>query len=129
MSGGFFKNKFVDTLLFLDEFQLKDSAEKQTFFKSLQDNLTLFPDDIAKNKILPKLIETYDFGDAGSHILIPMFKLGRLLDEDEYQARIVPSLIKLFSSPDRSTRVKLLERIDEFAPHLKPQVLNDKIYR
>ncbi|KAI6221020.1 hypothetical protein M3Y99_01567000 [Aphelenchoides fujianensis] len=127
-TGGFFKNKFVDTLLFLDEFQLKDSAEKQSFFMNLKDNLDLFPDNIAKYKILPKLIHTYEYGDAGSHILIPMFKLGRLLDEDEYQHRIVPCLVKLFSSPDRSTRVKLLERIDEFAPHLKPQVVNEKIY-
>ncbi|KAI6189626.1 hypothetical protein M3Y97_00029000 [Aphelenchoides bicaudatus] len=127
-AGGFFKNKFVDTLLFLEEFQLKDSSEKQTFFKNLQSNLELFPDEIAKFKILPKLIHTYEYGDAGSHVLIPMFKLGRLLDEDEYQHRIVPCLVKLFSSSDRSTRVKLLERIDEFAPHLKPQVINEKIY-
>lgn len=55
-AGGFFKNKFVDTLLFLEEFQLKDSGEKQSFFKSLQANLELFPDEIAKYKILPKLI-------------------------------------------------------------------------
>lgn len=57
-----------------------------------------------------------------------MFKLGRLLDEEEYQHRIVPCLVKLFSSPDRTTRVKLLEKIDDFAPHLKPQIINDKIY-
>ncbi|KAI6186856.1 hypothetical protein M3Y98_00178600 [Aphelenchoides besseyi] len=108
--------------------RLEDSAEKQSFFMNLKDNLDLFPDNIAKYKILPKLIHTYEYGDAGSHILIPMFKLGRLLDEDEYQHRIVPCLVKLFSSPDRSTRVKLLERIDEFAPHLKPHIVNDKIY-
>lgn len=57
-----------------------------------------------------------------------MFKLGRLLEEEEYQYRIVPCLVKLFGSTDRTTRVKLLERIDEFAPHLKSQVINDSIY-
>lgn len=50
------KNKFVDTLLFLDEFQLKDSGEKQSFFLKLKDSLDMFPDDVAKYKILPKLI-------------------------------------------------------------------------
>lgn len=55
--------------------------------------------------------------------------MGRLLDEDEYQLRIVPCLCKLFSSPDRATRVKLLERIDEFAPHLMPQTVNERIYK
>ncbi|KAL3101232.1 hypothetical protein niasHT_027988 [Heterodera trifolii] len=126
--GGFMKNKFVDTLLFLDEFQLRDAAERQSFFVQLNSNLDLFPDDISRNKILPKLIHTYEFGDAGAHILVPMFKLGRLLDENEYQQRIVPCLVKLFSSTDRTTRVKLLERIDEFSSHLRPQVVNEKIY-
>ncbi|XGW30662.1 hypothetical protein V3C99_009547 [Haemonchus contortus] len=126
--GGFFKNKFVDTLLFLEEFQLKESSEKQPFFVHLRENLDIFPDDIAKYKVLPKIIQTYEYGDAGPNILIPLFKLGRLLAEDEYQRRIVPCLVKLFGSPDRTTRVKLLERIDEFAPHLTSQVVNDKIF-
>ncbi|KAE9413735.1 hypothetical protein Angca_003663 [Angiostrongylus cantonensis] len=128
LTGGFFKNKFVDTLLFLEEFQLKESSEKQAFFTHLRENLSLFPNDIAKYKILPKTIETYEYGDAGPNILIPLFRLGKLLDEAEYQKRIVPCLIKLFGSPDRTTRVKLLERIDEFAPHLSSQIVNEKIF-
>ncbi|KJH47631.1 HEAT repeat protein [Dictyocaulus viviparus] len=128
LSGGFFKNKFVDTLLFLEEFQLKETSEKQPFFNHLRENLDLFPDDIAKYKILPKIIQTYEYGDAGPNILIPLFKLGRLLEESEYQKKIVPCLVKLFGSSDRTTRVKLLERIDEFAPHLSSQVLNEKIF-
>uniref|UniRef100_A0A914X2H6 N-terminal kinase-like protein n=1 Tax=Plectus sambesii TaxID=2011161 RepID=A0A914X2H6_9BILA len=126
--GGYMKNKFVDTLLFLEQFQLKEAREKQGFFSSLKDNLDMVPPDVAKYKILPKLIEAYEYGDAGSHILTPLFKLGGLLEEDEYQARIVPCLVKLFSSPDRITRVKLLEKIDEFAPHLSAQIVNEKIY-
>ncbi|ETN68432.1 HEAT repeat protein, partial [Necator americanus] len=128
LSGGYFKNKFVDTLLFLEEFQLKESSEKQPFFMHLRESLDMFPDDIAKYKILPKIIQTYEYGDAGPNILIPLFKLGRLLDENEYQRRVVPCLVKLFGSPDRTTRVKLLERIDEFAPHLSSQVVNEKIF-
>uniref|UniRef100_A0A9J2PL15 TOG domain-containing protein n=1 Tax=Ascaris lumbricoides TaxID=6252 RepID=A0A9J2PL15_ASCLU len=107
-SGGFFKNRFVDTLLFLEEFQLKDAHDKQAFFTQLKDHLGIFPDDVAKYKILPQLIHSYEYGDAGSHVLVPLFKLGRLLDEDEYQRRIVPCLCKLFSSPDRVTRVRNL---------------------
>lgn len=104
----------------------------------------MFPEDVAKYKILPKLIhvntyivfiqmimhnfQSYEYGDAGSVILGPMFKLAKLLDEDEYQYRIVPCLVKLFSSTDRTTRVKLLEGMDEYAPHLKPQIINDSIF-
>ncbi|KAF1751124.1 hypothetical protein GCK72_017678 [Caenorhabditis remanei] len=128
LTGGYLKNKFVDTLLFLEEFELKEASEKQSFFMHLRENIDIFPEDVAKYKILPKLILTYEYGDAGPNILIPLFKLGRLLDEAEYQRTIVPCLCKLFGSPDRTTRVKLLERIDEFAPHLTQQVVNDKIF-
>uniref|UniRef100_A0A1I7T1D1 N-terminal kinase-like protein n=1 Tax=Caenorhabditis tropicalis TaxID=1561998 RepID=A0A1I7T1D1_9PELO len=128
LTGGYLKNKFVDTLLFLEEFELKEASEKQSFFMHLRENIDIFPEDVAKYKILPKLILTYEYGDAGPNILIPLFKLGRLLAEEEYQKTIVPCLCKLFGSPDRTTRVKLLERIDEFAPHLTPQILNDKIF-
>lgn len=55
-AGGFFKNRYVDTLLFLDEFQLKDAHEKQAFFTELKNELDFFPDNIAKYRILPKLI-------------------------------------------------------------------------
>lgn len=55
------KNKFVDTLIFLEEFQLKDSGEKQNFFINLKDNLELFPEDILKRKILPKLIHVIKY--------------------------------------------------------------------
>lgn len=57
LTGGYFKNKFVDTLLFLEEFQLKESSEKQPFFMHLRESLDIFPDDIAKYKILPKIIQ------------------------------------------------------------------------
>ncbi|GMR58326.1 hypothetical protein PMAYCL1PPCAC_28521 [Pristionchus mayeri] len=127
-TGGYCKSRYVDTLLFLEEFQLKESGEKNAFFNQLRENLDAFPDDVAKYKILPRLIHTYEYGDAGPNILIPMFKLGRLLSEEEYQRRIVPCLVKLFGSPDRTTRVKLLEKIDEFAPHLTPAIVNEKIY-
>lgn len=51
------KNKFVDTLLFLEEFQLKEQRDKVQFFNSLRETLDLFPDDISKYKILPQLIQ------------------------------------------------------------------------
>ncbi|VDN18997.1 unnamed protein product [Gongylonema pulchrum] len=127
-TDGFFKNRYVDTLLFLDEFQLKDAHEKQIFFTKLKDDLEIFPSNIAKYRILPKVIHSYEYGDAGSFVLVPLFQLGHLLDEEEYQRRVVPCLCKLFSSPDRVTRVKLLEHIDEIAPHLTPQIVNEKIY-
>ncbi|XP_017005276.2 N-terminal kinase-like protein [Drosophila takahashii] len=126
--GGFFKNDLVDTLLFLEEIQIKDKAEKNRFFSGLTTHLDNFPDNVCRHKILPQLITAYEYGDAGSAVLAPMFKLGKLLDEVEYQKRIVPCVVKLFASTDRVTRSRLLQQLDLFIAHLQPQVVNDQIF-
>ncbi|ELT98079.1 hypothetical protein CAPTEDRAFT_223847 [Capitella teleta] len=126
--GGFFNNRFVQTMLFLEEIQIKEPSEKTTFFNSLSNVLDTFPESFCKEKILPQLIHAFDYGNAGSAVLMPMFKLGKLLDTEDYQTRIVPCVVKLFSSTDRATRVKLLQQIEIFVEYLTPAVVNEKIY-
>lgn len=126
--GGFFKNDLVDTLLFLEEIQIKDKAEKNRFFGALATQLDNFPDNVCRQKILPQLITAFEYGDAGSAVLAPMFKLGRLLEEAEYQKRIVPCVVKLFASTDRVTRSRLLQQLELFINHFQPQVVNEQIF-
>lgn len=73
--GGFFKNDLVDTLLFLEEIQIKDKAEKNRFFSALTNQLDSFPDNVCRQKILPQLITAFEYGDAGSAVLASMFKV------------------------------------------------------
>lgn len=55
-------------------------------------------------------------------------QLGKLLDEAEYQKRIVPCVVKLFASTDRVTRSRLLQQLELFIAHLQPQVVNEQIF-
>lgn len=126
--GGYFKNDLVDSLLFLEEIQIKDKNEKNRFFSNLTPHLDNFPDNVCRHKILPQLITAFDYGDAGSAVLAPMFKLGRLLDEAEYQRKIVPCVVKLFSSNDRATRSRLLQQLEYFIGHLQAGTVNDQIF-
>ncbi|KAK7504801.1 hypothetical protein BaRGS_00003829 [Batillaria attramentaria] len=126
--GGFLNNSFVESMLFLEEIQIKDQAEKNKFFASLTPSLDSFPPQMCRNKILPQLLNAFEYGNAGSSILPPMFKIGKHLDTDEYQRKIVPCVVKLFSSPDRSTRVNLLQQIEFFVEHLSHSVVNDQIF-
>ncbi|XP_069116856.1 N-terminal kinase-like protein [Argopecten irradians] len=127
-TNGFLNNSFVDTMMFLGEIQIKDQAEKSTFFSGLTASLDLFPEVFCKHKILPQLLYAFEYGNAGSAVLAPLFKLGKKLDVDEYQKKIVPCVVKLFSSPDRATRVKLLQQIDSFIDYLQPNIINDQIF-
>ncbi|PZC75500.1 hypothetical protein B5X24_HaOG206041 [Helicoverpa armigera] len=117
--GGFFKNDLIDTMLFLEEIQIKDKVEKGKFFSTLSSYLDNFPESVCVHKILPQLLTAFHYGDAGSFVLAPMFKLGKLLDDADYQKQIVPCVIKLFASNDRTTRSRLLQQLDQFIMHLQ----------
>lgn len=51
-----------------------------------------------------------------------------MLNENEYQKKVTPSIIKLFASKDRSIRSKLLKEIDEYIDHTPTQAVNDQIF-
>ncbi|KAJ8045185.1 N-terminal kinase-like protein [Holothuria leucospilota] len=126
--GGFMSNKFVETNLFLEEIQIKDQTEKTKFLQGLSSSLDDFPQVFCQLQILPLLLQAFEFGNAGSAILTPLLKLGKLLDTAEYEQKIVPCVVKMFSSTDRATRVKLLQQIDQFVEYLSPAVVNDQIF-
>lgn len=126
--GGFMNNHFVDTLLFLEQIQIKDQSEKTKFFTDLTEKLDDFPRNLCLFKILPELLNAYEFGNAGSSVLPPLFKLGKFLDETEYQKKIIPIVVKLFSSTDRATRMRLLQQLHLFIEHLSAGIINDQIF-
>ena len=51
-----------------------------------------------------------------------------MLDEQDYQKQILPCVVKLFSSSDRATRLKLLQQIEHLVEHMDPKTVNDQIY-
>ncbi|XP_026314838.1 N-terminal kinase-like protein isoform X1 [Hyposmocoma kahamanoa] len=126
--GSYFKNDLIDTMLFLEEIQIKDKVEKGKFFSTLSNHLDNFPEAVCVHKILPQLMTAFHYGDAGSAVLAPMFKLGKLLDEADYQKQIVPCVVKLFASNDRTTRSRLLQQLDQFIMHLQNATVNDQIF-
>ena len=88
-----------------------EATQRNEFFNELNKSLDSFPESFAKQKILPQLLNAFEFGGAGSAVLAPLFKLGKMLDNAEYQKRIVPCVVKLFSSTDRATRLNLLQQV------------------
>lgn len=59
--------------------QIKDQNEKSKFFQDLTEKLDDFPGQLCRFKILPQLLSAYEFGNAGSTILPPLFKV-RMID-------------------------------------------------
>lgn len=55
--------------------QIQDQEAKSQFFNNLPSVLELFPPSFSKLKILPLLINAFEFGNAGSTVLTPLFKV------------------------------------------------------
>ncbi|KAK8733164.1 hypothetical protein OTU49_006498, partial [Cherax quadricarinatus] len=126
--GQFFDNDLIETLLFLEEIQIKDANEKHRFFSELTPKLDNIPDYVAKNKVLPALLTAHEFSNVGSVVLSPLFKIGTLLGEAEYQQNILPCVVKLFSSSDRATRLKLLQQIEFLIEHMNLSTVNEQVF-
>ncbi|XP_076877482.1 N-terminal kinase-like protein [Brachyhypopomus gauderio] len=126
--GGFLSNSFVESNLFLEQIQIKEPAEKQQFFQDLSDHLDSFPEDFCKHKVLPQLLTAFEFGNAGAVVLTPLFKVGKYLSAEEYQQKIIPVIVKMFSSTDRAMRIRLLQQMEQFIQYLNEPAVNSQIF-
>ncbi|XP_059371928.1 N-terminal kinase-like protein [Carassius carassius] len=126
--GSFMNNSFVESCLFLEEIQIKEPAEKQQFFQDLSENLDSFPEDFCKHKVLPQLLTAFEFGNAGAVVLTPLFKVGKYLSAEEYQQKIIPVIVKMFSSTDRAMRIRLLQQMEQFIQYLNEAAVNTQIF-
>lgn len=50
--------------------------------------------------------------------LAAMLQIGKTLDNEAFQKRVIPAVSKLFSSTDRSMRRSLLENIEVYGQHM-----------
>ncbi|XP_019860098.1 PREDICTED: N-terminal kinase-like protein isoform X1 [Amphimedon queenslandica] len=126
--GGYLSNTFISLNLKIEELQLMEADRKNHFFVELNKSLDLFPDSFAHHKVLPHLLNVFEFGGAGPTVLAPLLKIGKLLPEDEYQRKIVSCIVRCFGSNDRATRLNLLQHLDQFIDQLQPSVLNNSLF-
>lgn len=124
----FFQNKLVETIQFMDVLNLKDSVEKDAFFRKLVSLAEQLPRQIVLAKVLPMLAASLEFGSASASALNPLLKMGSWLPVDDFNVKVLPTLTKLFVSNDRGIRVGLLQHMDQFGSSLSSQVVDEQVF-
>ncbi|KAE9612008.1 putative protein kinase [Lupinus albus] len=124
----YFQNKLVDTIHFMEILSLKDSVEKDTFFRKLPSLAEQLPRQIVLKKLLPVLASSLEFGSAAAPALTALLKMGSWLSDEEFRIKVLPSIVKLFASNDRAIRVGLLQHIDQYGESLSPQMVDEQVY-
>ncbi|KAG8651559.1 hypothetical protein MANES_07G142600v8 [Manihot esculenta] len=124
----YFQNKLVDTIHFMEILTLKDSVEKDTFFRKLPNLAEQLPRQIVLKKLLPLLASALEFGSAAAPALTALLKMGSWLPAEEFNIKVLPTIVKLFASNDRAIRVSLLQHIDQYGESLSAQVVDEQVY-
>ncbi|KAL6853771.1 hypothetical protein ACP4OV_019800 [Aristida adscensionis] len=124
----FFQNKLVETIQFMEVLNLKDSVEKDSFFRKLPNIAEQLPREIVLKKLLPVLASSLEFGSAAAPALTVLLKMGSWLPADQFSIKVLPTIVKLFASNDRAIRVSLLQHIDQFGESLAAQTVDEQVF-
>ncbi|XP_004297714.1 PREDICTED: probable inactive serine/threonine-protein kinase scy1 isoform X1 [Fragaria vesca subsp. vesca] len=127
-NSAYFQNKLVDTIHFMEILNLKDSVEKDTFFRKLPNLAEQLPRQIVLKKLLPLLASALEFGSAAAPALTALLKMGSWLSTEEFSVKVLPTIVKLFASNDRAIRVSLLQHVDQFGESLSAQIVDEQVY-
>ncbi len=79
-------------------------------------------------KILPELLKSVEFGGGGPKVFAVVMKIGKKLTDEDFDAKITPVVVRLFTSPDRAIRVCLLDNLPMMIDRLPQKIVNDKIF-
>lgn len=102
--------------------------DTDTLYSDLDQLTDDFPEDFFKEKVLPELLKSVEFGGGGAKAFSVVMKIATKLTDDDFDTKITPVVIRLFQNPDRAIRVCLLDNLHLMIDRLSQKVVNDKIF-
>lgn len=120
--------KIVRLMTDLENLTLKDSAERDTYYRELATCVHACPVKLATGMILPKISSLLQYGGCSAAALVPLLKIARKLSTEAFAARVAPSVLVMFSSNEPLVRMKLLEHAEMYAPLLPEKLVSEKIW-
>lgn len=142
-NGSFFETPLIKLTETVDNLGMKTDDEREAFLEyvpSLNTDVCLtfssdlsqlsddFPEDYFKMKVLPELLKSVEFGGGGPKVFAVVVKISKKLTDDEFEAKVLPAVVRLFSSPDRAIRVCLLDNLPLMIDRIPHKVVNEKIF-
>ena len=97
--------------------------------RSIKEAAPTLPHDFAAFRVLPTLVNALEFGGATANAILPIvFQLGTHTSPTDYPTVVLAPITKLFASPDRGTRMALLDHLPEYVDKLDNKTVVEKIW-
>ncbi|CAK9786513.1 hypothetical protein CC85DRAFT_256266 [Cutaneotrichosporon oleaginosum] len=130
-SGIWSDNPLVSLVDGLDGFELRSDGEKAMLLRTIKDAAEggSLPEPFLVHRVLPSLLHSLSLPNAPSAQMLPLvLALGKQVPPSTYAKVVLDPVIKLFASPDRGTRMALLDGLDEYADRLDKHMVTDRIW-
>lgn len=124
----YFGNNLEKILMTLSQYHLLDDSQQTSFLGELFNQIEIIPKNVAQYNVLPTLLEIFKVVKNQKVIFPSVIKLSTMLNDQDFEENIVPCIVKLYESTDRSTRLLLLNQVELYANRLKPDLLNTSIF-
>ncbi|OCF77226.1 SCY1 protein kinase [Kwoniella mangroviensis CBS 8886] len=130
-SGFWSSNALISLVDGLDNFELKSESDKLGLLRNIKESSSsgTLPSPFVTNKILPSLLHSLSLPTAPSSAMLPLvLELGKLVSPAEYPKLVLEPVVKLYTSPDRGTRMALLDGLNEYADKLDNKMVQEKVW-
>lgn len=127
----FKQNPLVQLVEGLDGFELRSDGEKQALLRVIRESAEAgsLPEPFLVHRVLPSLLHSLSLQNAPSSLMLPIIlSIGKQVPPSTYGKVVLEPVVKLFASPDRGTRMALLEGLDEYVDKLDSRTVVDKIW-
>jgi SCY1-like protein 1 len=133
--GFFGSNRFVWVGDGLEGWGLKGEAERSEILRAIQPPAPVFPPAFQTHKILPMLLHSLSLPSSAasatsspSQLLPLVISFGKLVPPEDYTKLVLNPVVALFKSPDRGTRMALLEGLAELEPFMDEKCIREQVW-
>ncbi|BEI81446.1 hypothetical protein CcaverHIS002_0206060 [Cutaneotrichosporon cavernicola] len=130
-SGIWADNPLISLVEGLDGFELRSDGEKAKLLRTIKDAAEggSLPEPFLVHRVLPSLLHSLSLPNAPSAQMLPLvLALGKQVPLSTYAKVVLDPVIKLYASPDRGTRMALLDGLDEYADRLDKHMVTERIW-
>ncbi|KAK8853130.1 hypothetical protein IAR55_003831 [Kwoniella newhampshirensis] len=130
-SGFWANNPLVNLVDGLENFELKSEGDKLGLLRIIKDTASAgtLPPPFTIHRVLPSLLHSLSLPTAPSSAMLPLvLELGKLVPPTEYPKIVLEPVIKLYSSPDRGTRMALLDGLGDYADKMDAKMVSEKVW-
>lgn len=130
-AGFWASNPLASLVETLEGFELKSEGEKLGVLRTIKDSAAQgsIPQPFLLYKVLPSLLHSLSLPTAPSGAMLPLvLELGKLVPLAEYGKLVLEPVVRLYASPDRGTRMALLDGLGEYADKLDQRMTVEKVW-